>query len=270
MQRFLRLLFLCFALAATTAQAAFDHDHRGWTELLKKHVVLVDGGKASKVRYAGFAQDRPALKAYLDALAAVSRQEYDGWSKNQQLAFLLNSYNAFMIEKILTRYPDIKSVWDFGKVFGNPFKDRFFRLLGRDMTLDGIEHDTIRSPGSFDDPRIHFAVNCASIGCPMLREEAFVAARLDQQLEQQTVRFFADRSRNRYNPRTGALEVSSIFDWYGKDFARGWKGHNSLAQFLSKYADQLADTPEQQKVVREQKAGTSFLDYNWGLNDAKS
>ncbi len=270
MQQALRLVFLCFTLAAAGAHAAFDHRHEAWTELLKKHVVLVDGGKASKVRYGGFSQDRAALKAYLDSLSAVSQQEYDGWNKNQRLAFLINSYNAFMIEKILTRYPKIESVWDFGKIFGNPFKDKFFRLLGRDMNLDGIEHDTIRAPGSFDDPRIHFAVNCASIGCPMLREEAYVATRLDRQLDEQTVRFLSDRSRNRYDAQSGALEVSSIFDWYGKDFARGWKGYNSLAQFLSKYSDALADAPEQRNALREQQARISFLDYNWGLNDAKS
>lgn len=104
----------------------------------------------------------------------------------------------------------------------------------------------------------------------MLREEAFVAARLDQQLDQQTARFLSDRTRNRYNAQSAALEVSSIFDWYGKDFARGWKGYNSLAQFLSKHADKLADSPEQQGLIGEQKARVMFLDYDWGLNDAKS
>ena len=83
------------------------------------------------------------------------------------------------------------------------------------MSLDGIEHDTIRKPGVYDDPRIHFAVNCASIGCPALRNEAYVADRLDAQLEDQTKRFLSDRSRNRYVPESNTLEVSKIFDWYG-------------------------------------------------------
>ncbi len=122
------------------------------------------------MRYAGFVQDRSALKSYRDSLSQVSAAEHSGWSKAQQMAFLINAYNAFTIEKILTRYPDIQSIWDFGKLFGNPFKDRFFKLLGQDFSLDMIEHETLRKPGNFNEPRVHFAVNCASIGCPMLRE----------------------------------------------------------------------------------------------------
>jgi hypothetical protein len=95
----------------------------------------------------------------------------------------------------LTRYPDIRSVWDFGKVFNNPFRKRFFKMFGRDYSLDMIEHDTIRARGTYDDPRIHFAVNCASVGCPMLREEAYVGERLERQLDEQTARFLSDRSR---------------------------------------------------------------------------
>ncbi len=186
-------LFILHASAAN----AFDHSHAAWTALLKKHVVLVDGGKASKVDYAAVAQDRASLKAYLDSLSKVPPAEYAAWKKPEQLAFLINAYNAFTLEKILTRYPDLKSIRDFGSIFGNPWKDKFFTLLGKPMTLDGIEQDTIRAPGAFDEPRIHFAVNCASIGCPMLREEAYVADRIDRQLEEQAERFLSDRSRNR-------------------------------------------------------------------------
>ena len=263
------LLLLLTLLPLGSAGAAFDHAHPAWTDLLKKHVVVIDGGKTSQVRYTGFARDRAALQAYLDSLSAVAETEYQGWSKDQQLAFLLNAYNAFTIDKILQRYPDLKSIRDFGTFIGNPWKDKFFRLLGKPMHLDNIEHDTIRAPGAFDEPRIHFAVNCASIGCPMLREEAYVAPRLERQLEEQTVRFLSDRSRNRYDPASGRLEVSSIFDWYGKDFSRGWKGYHSVEQFLGRYADRLADDPAQQKNIREQKAGLKFLDYDWRLNDAK-
>ena len=150
--------------------------------------ILIDDGKASQVRYAEFAKDRAQLKAYLDSLSKVTESEFAGWSKPEQMAFLINAYNAFTIEKILTRYPDIKSIWDFGKVFGNPFKDRFFTLLGKEATLDRIEHETLRKKGVYDEPRVHFAVNCASIGCPMLREEAYVAERLEAQLEEQARR----------------------------------------------------------------------------------
>jgi hypothetical protein len=255
--------------------AQFDHAHAAWTALLKKHVVVRDDGRASQVRYAGFAQDRTALKAYLEALSRVGEAEFDGWSKAQRMSFLINAYNAYTIEKILTRYPDIRSIWDFGKVFGNPFKDEFFTFLGRRGSLDGIEHGMLRRKGAYDEPRVHFAVNCASIGCPMLREEAYVAERLDAQLEEQAVRFLSDRSRNRFNAATGALEVSRIFDWFKEDWTSGYRGLDGKAapirsreQFFARYAKLLADDPAAQKVVAEGRAPLAFLDYDWTLNDA--
>lgn len=231
--------------------------------------MVQDGGKSSRVNYAGFVRDRAQLKNYLDALSGVSGADFGNWSKPQQLAFLINAYNAFTVEKVLTRYPDLKSIRDFGKVIGNPWKDRFFTLFGRETTLDAIEHDMIRAPGRYEDPRIHFAVNCASIGCPMLREEAFVAARIDAQLDEQALRFMSDRSRNRFDASTRGLALSSIFDWYGKDFARGWKGYTSLDQWLAHHADQLTDRPEVRAMIRAGNLPVSFLDYDWRLNDAK-
>lgn len=263
--------FSLWLALAGGAWAQFDHSHAAWSALLKKHVVLLDGGKASQLRYAGMAADRAALKTYLDALAKVSEADYKAFNKNQQLAFLINAYNANMVEKILLRYPNIKSVWDYGKLIGNPFKDNFINLLGKKMTLDNIEHDTIRAPGSFDDPRIHFAVNCASIGCPMLREEAFVGERIDAQLEEQTVRFLSDRPRNRA-AADGKLEVSKIFDsrpWYGDDFRKGHKGFKTLESFFAKYADLLTDNAEHQKLIRDGKAPISHLEYDWGLNEVR-
>ncbi|MBI1990430.1 MAG: DUF547 domain-containing protein, partial [Betaproteobacteria bacterium] len=154
------LITLMLALPFARAHAQFDHQHKAWGELLKKHVVLIDGGKASQVRYAELARDRAALTAYLASLSRVSEAEFKSWGKEQQLAFLINAYNAHMVELILTRYPNIKSVWDFGKFFNNPFKNKFFTLFGRAFSLDNIEHDTIRAKGVYDDPRIHFAVSC--------------------------------------------------------------------------------------------------------------
>ena len=256
-------------LTTTAAWSQFDHSHAAWSALLKKHVVLVDGGKASQMRYAEITKDRAALKTYLETLAKVSEADFKGWNKNQQLAFLINAYNANMVEKILLRYPNIKSVWDYGKLIGNPFKDKFFKLFGRDFALDNIEHDTIRAKGVYDDPRIHMAVNCASIGCPMLREEAFIADKLDAQLEEQVTRFVSDKSRNRYSATGNALEVSEIFKWYSVDFTSGLKGIKSREQFFAKYANLLSDNAEHQKIIRDGKAEIRHLDYDWGLNDAK-
>jgi hypothetical protein len=268
------LLGAALGFGPLPAHGQFDHQHATWNALLKKHVVLVDGGKASQVRYADFARDRTALKSYLDALSKVTQPEFGGWSKPRQMAFLINAYNAYTVEKILTRHPDIKSIWDFGRVFGNPFKDRFFSLLGREFALDGIEHETLRRPGAYDEPRVHFAVNCASIGCPMLREEAYVAERLEAQLEEQTRRFLSDRSRNRY--ADGRLEVSMIFTWFKEDWMSGYRGFDgksaplqSREQFFAHYATLLADDPRHQELIRQQKAEIRPLDYDWGLNDAR-
>ena len=199
----------------------------------------------------------------------MTRAQFDAWAKPQQQAFLINAYNAFTIEKILTRYPDIKSIRDFGSVFGNPWKDKFFTLFGQPAYLDLIEHETLRKDGVYDDPRVHVSVVCASIGCPMLRSEAFTADKVDAQMEDGMKRFLSDRTRNRYNPQTKKLEISKIFDWYGKDFEKGHKGYTSVKGTMAKYADLLADKPEDRALVRGEKADVAFLDYDWSLNDAK-
>ena len=256
-----------FSLPALAQTAAFDHSHAAWTQLLKKHVVLLDGGKASQVRYAGMAADRAPLKAYLAQLSAVTPAALDAFSKPQQMAFLINAYNAFTVELILTRYPKLDSIRDLGSLLTKPWSIKNVPLLGTLLTLDNIEHDNLRTKGRFDDPRIHFAVNCASIGCPMLREEAFVAERLEAQLDEQALRFLSDRSRNRY--ADGKLEVSRIFDWYGGDFKLGHKGITSLPVFFARYATQLADAPADRERIKAQGVAVGFLEYDWKLNDAK-
>ncbi len=272
-----QLLFaLCLAtLPLSRAHAEFDHQHQAWNKLAKQTVVVSAGGSASRVRYRALAQDRDALKSYLASLSGVSGAEFKGWSKAQQMAFLINAYNAFTIDKILTRYPNLKSIREFGNVFGNPWKDKFFKLLGHEASLDQIEHEMLRAKGAYEDPRVHFALNCASVGCPMLREEAYVAERLDAQLEDQARRFLSDRSRNRYNPETRVLEVSKIFDWYKEDWSSGYAGIGknrvpivSREQYFARYSQLLSDKPDEQRLIGEQKAGIRFLDYDWNLNDA--
>jgi hypothetical protein len=263
-----RLLLLCLALCSGSALSqTFDHEHEVWDGLLKKHVAVLDGGRASQLRYAGMARDHAALKEYLEKISAVKDAEFDRWSRPLQEAFLINAYNAFTVEKVLSRYPDIKSIWDFGKLFGNPFKDRFFTLLGKKSSLDDIEHGLLRR--NYREPRVHFALNCASVGCPMLRGEAYVGYRLERQLEEQAVRFLSDRSRNRFTlggPEAGAaagtLQVSKIFDWYKEDF-------EPRAQYFARYAKVLAEDPAGQQLIASGKAPLSFLEYDWALNDAR-
>jgi len=260
MSRLARALGLTLALTAGAVSAqGFDQTHAAWSALLKKHVVLISDGRASQRDYAGMAKDHAALEAYLQALSGVPQVAFERWPKAQRMAFLINAYNAFTVEKILKRYPDIESIWDFGKIFGNPFKDEFFSLFGRPFSLDGIEHGML-----------------ASIGCPMLREEAYVAARLDAQLEEQAVRFLSDRSRNRYDPAQGALAVSKIFDWFKEDWQRGYRGFDgktppiaSRAEYFARYAALLADAPADQARIREGRAPLGFLEYDWRLNDVK-
>lgn len=259
----LRHVLAAVLLLVSNAASSFDHDHGRFADVLQSHVTWNAAGTGSSVDYAALQADPAMLETYLAELSAVTAEAYARWAKPQQLAFLINAYNAFTLKLILDNYP-IDSIRSIGSFWQNPWKRRFFSLLGQSMHLDQVEHDIIRAPGVFDDPRIHFAVNCASVGCPALRPEPFVAGRLDRQLEDGTRRFLADDSRNRF--RDGRLEISSIFDWYREDFEGGWRGADSLHAFLSLYADALA-LPEQ---ARGKLAGGSleihFLDYDWSLN----
>jgi hypothetical protein len=265
----MRTLLAALLVAFAPLAWALDHSHKAWDDLLKRHVRYVQNGNASQVAYAGFAKDRGQLKAVLDEYQKVTRAEFDGWTKPQQQAFLINTYNAFTVEKILTRYPNIKSIRDFGTVFGNPWKDKFFTLFGQPSYLDQVEHEILRKEGVYDEPRVHASVVCASIGCPMLRNEAFTAEKLEAQLEDGMRRFLSDRTRNRYSPQTKRLEVSRIFDWYGKDFERGHNGYTSVKAMLAKYADLLAEAPQDREAVRSQGVEVAFLEYDWALNDWK-
>jgi hypothetical protein len=263
----MRMMLAVLALALAGRAFAFDHAHRTWDALLKQHVVVAKDGTSSRVDYAGLRADQAALQGYLDELSSVTQAEYQGWKREQRLAFLINAYNAFTVKLILTRYPELASIRDLGSFLSSPWKKEFFTLLGVARSLDGVEHGLIRAPGAFDEPRIHFAVNCASLGCPMLRAEAYVAERLDAQLEDAARRFLSDRSRNRYDAASGTLLVSKIFDWYAGDFSVG--AAKSVPAFLARYADLLADEGPARAQLRDGRAALRFLDYDWRLNSVR-
>ena len=258
-----------FAGASLARAQAFDHGHAAWNAMLAKHVKTFSSGNASAVDYTAIKAEHATLKTYLGTLTAVSEAEYGKWAKPQKLAFLINAYNAFTVELILTRYPDLKSIKDLGSLLNSPWKPKWITLLGTKVSLDDIEHAMLRKRGDYDDPRVHFAVNCASIGCPALREEAFVASRLDAQMDEQTLRFISDRTRNRFNAQRGRLELSKIFDWYGEDFRLGHRGIASLQAFAGRYAEQLADVPADRERIRLGAVDIAFADYDWALNDAR-
>ena len=273
MMRIFAVLFFTLSTPLAVLAQSFDHSHATFTTLLKKHVVLVDGGKSSQVKYVALKNDRAGLKTYLDSLSKVTQAEFDGWSKPQQMAFLINAYNGFTLELIVAHHP-VKSIKDIGSFFDNRWKRKFFKLLGNDSYLDQIEHEWLRKPGRYNEPRVHYAVNCASIGCPMLREEAFTADKLDKQLEEQAVRFLSDRSRNRYD--NGKLEVSQIFNWFKEDWTSGYTGFDgktpaitSREDYFARYAKLLADKPDDQKKIADKAASITHLDYDWSINEAR-
>lgn len=263
------LMLLAAAAAATfsplgaLAQASFDHQYTDWSALLKKHVRWLPDGKQSRVDYKGFATDRAALKSVLATLSSVPQASFDGWSKAQRMAFLINAYNAFTVELILTKYPDLKSIKDLGSFIQSPWKKKFFSLLGEERTLDWIEHEQLRPV--YKEPRVHAAVNCASIGCPALRDEAFTATQLEAQLEDGMRRFMGDSTRNRVKGER--VEVSMIFKWFSEDFESGYNGFTRVEDVFAQYAAQLSDKPEDQARLRAKSLSVSYLDYDWSLNN---
>lgn len=241
--------------------------HESWNTLLAQHVSPINKGHSTSVDYQGFLAQRSQLKDYLKDLEQVSQSDFDQWSDNKKLAFLINAYNAWTVELILTEYPDLKSIRDLGSFFRSPWAKSFIPLLGDTYSLDDIEHELIRGDNKYQEPRIHFAVNCASIGCPALREEAYDESRLDNQLEEQTQRFLSDTSRNYIQDKQ--LYLSSIFKWYKGDFEKGFRGANSLESFLLLYPESLKLTKNQRTTLANNDMEIDFLDYDWQLNDVK-
>jgi hypothetical protein len=234
-----------------------------WNHLLEQHVHVIDNGHASQVDYAGMQAEHAQLDQYTRSLSKVSQTQFDHWNKHAQMAFLINAYNAFTVQLILTSWPKLDSIKDLGGWFSSPWKKRFFTLLGKKRTLDEVE-GMLRKPGRYDDPRIHFAINCASIGCPMLQPHAYTGKQLDQQLDQATADFLGDHKRNRYDAKEGVLNVSKIFDWYADDFRRGSAG--PVRKFLAAHARQLSDDATARTRIANGNFEIGYLDYNWQLN----
>ncbi|MGE0634151.1 MAG: DUF547 domain-containing protein [Pseudobdellovibrionaceae bacterium] len=227
--------------------------------------VIVEG-PASYVDYGTLKRNRRDFDLYVGSLETVTGSEFSGLSEQERLAFLINAYNAITIKLILDNYPvasikDIKVPFNLKNPTRSPWKYEFFRLFMEDRTLDDIEHGIVRK--KFNEPRIHFALVCASKGCPALKNEAFVADRLNEQLEDAARTFLKDKTRNRFEPTEKTLYLSSIFKWYGSDFE---KNGGSIKGFVS---SRMAATPEEAKAIRDPSVKIKFLDYDWSLNDKK-
>jgi len=233
--------------------APFDHDHAAWTRVLEQYAP------SGSVDYAGLKRTAPAdFSDYLRSLASVRRAEYAAWTRDQQLAFWINAYNAWTVQLILDHYP-LKSIRSIGLLPGAAFRKDFIpleRLQGDTLSLGDIEHDILR--GQFEAPRIHFAIVCASKSCPVLRKEAYRAADLDAQLQDAARTFIRDTSRNRFDADTRTLWLSSIFDWFGADFVRDGMTLQEV------YASHVG--AEAAAAVRAGPVQVEFLDYDWSLN----
>lgn len=237
-------------LTCTHSAQGFDHEHQLLTEVLQSRVS--DG----RVDYAGLKRSPAKLNAYLESLAEVPKAEYDEWTRDQRMAFLINLYNAATLDLIVDHYP-VESIKDIGGFFGSPWGQEVVSLWGDKTTLDHVEHGLLRP--EFEEARIHFAVNCASIGCPDLRREAYQADKLDAQLEQQTRAFLRDRSRNRYEAAEDTLYLSPIFKWYSEDFV---EASGSVADFVGPYMKAAG-----RQAVERGDPSIRYTSYDWDLNE---
>ena len=210
-------------------------NHKLFDGFLGAHVS--SGGT---VNYSGMKKKEADLDAYFTSLEKTKITT--AWSRNDKLAFWINTYNAYTIKLILNNYP-VNKITDL--YAGKPWDYKWIKLDGKTLSLNNIENDIIRP--DFKDPRIHFAVNCAAKSCPPILKSAFTASNLEKQLESQTKKFI---NNNQYNTLgKSEIVVSKIFDWYGSDFG-------NVASFISRYAD----------ITVKPTAKVKFNEYDWSLN----
>lgn len=223
--------------------------HAGFDALLKKHV-----NSEGWVNYEGFKNDRAALQRYLDLIQ--QNAPGNSWTEADKLAYWINAYNAFTIELVLQHYP-VASIKDIGSKIQIPFVNtpwdvKFIKIGGKELDLNNIEHSILRK--EFEEPRIHFAINCASYSCPVLRAEAYTGEKLEQQLREQAESFINDERRNKIS--SSGAELSKLFTWFSGDFTK----KTSLIEFINRYA----------KVKLTDKTRISYIEYDWRLNDSKN
>ena len=239
MKLYITTLTLLFSLSISFGSEKADHSI--FNDLLKKHVSAT-----GNVSYKGFKKDISKFDEYLIELREHAPQK--DWTKAERKAFYINTYNAYMIKFILTKYPvkspkdakfSGKDIWHFRMVQVGPQK----------YDLTQIEDNILRTMG---DPRIHFAINCGARSCPKLLNEAYVAEKLNAQLTRVTKSFLANETHNELSPKK--VKISKIFEWYGDDFK---KGDNTIIKFLNKYSE----------VTIREDAKIEFKEYNWSLNE---
>jgi hypothetical protein len=256
------LLTVCFGPAGSGLGAevipptGFDHTHSAWNEALDKYL-----GDDGKVQYTQIKAEISAplnpYSTYLAQLTAVKAPDFEKWTKEQQLAFLINAYNALTIKLVVDHYP-VATIDDIGSVFKSPGEKPFFSLFdGTVKTLDELEKKQLRV--RTQDPRVYIALNKAAISSPRLATDAYAAIRLNDQLDEASRDFLADKTLNQYEPKSGTLWLSRVFDWYAEDFDGPYGG---VVKFVDKYG------PENAKKAIASSGKIRFLKFNNGLNDA--
>jgi len=242
------LFFVLLLLCQNTLGQGKTPSHNLYNRLLQKNVT-----KEGKVNYKSFIKDSIEFNQYLKILSTNPPNEKT-WTREEQMAYWINVYNAFTI-RLITKYYPIKSIKDIGSSIQVPFVntpwDIKFITIGKEkMDLNNIEHGILRK--KFDDPRIHMALVCASKSCPILLNEAYDPKRLDEQFAKQTKAFLTDSYRNKI--RANSAQLSMIFKWYNTDFN---KNGSSVWNFINKYSST--------KINADTKI--SYLDYDWNLNE---
>lgn len=241
-------LLLLAAVAAPAARAA-QVNNTPYAELLAKY------NEDGLVNYTGLKEQHAKLKKYLDYLASINPDEL---ARNDAFAYYINLYNAATLDIVLDNYPGIESIKDIGGILGSPWKKDFIRLNGKSVSLDYIEHGILRPV--YMDPRVHFAVNCASMGCPPLHGEPFEGATLDFTLDELTRNVMADPSQTRLEDEE--LFVNKVFDWFGGD----WGSKQEKIGFVRQYAPKKL-AAKIGKLGRQ--LNLEYSDWDWTLNDSK-
>ncbi len=250
MKNGIRILLVLFGFIAVNASAAqFDQTHAMFSALLKRHV------KDGRVDYRALKADPAPLRLYLRKASLVQEGEFNRWSKNDRLAFLLNLYNAATLQLILDNYP-VKSIKDIGGFFSGPWKQKVVKLFGETTTLDQLEHGIIRP--NYSEARAHFALVCGAKGCPPLRPEAYLGVRLDNQLDEQGRIFLGQSQKNRVDAAAGRVYLSPIFSWFDEDFE---KQSGSVLNFVKPFFGKA----HQAAFVK--RPSIKYTDYDWTLND---
>ncbi len=241
---YLLLFLIFFSLSVYPPAAKAGTDNAVFARLLKKYVIN------SRVDYDGFKKDEETLDRYLEIL---SHSDTAAFSEKEAFAFYINAYNAFTIKLILTKYPGIDSIKDIGGFFSGPWDIEFVRLKDKTISLGDIEHKILRPV--FKDPRVHFAINCASKSCPPLRNEPYEPDRLDEQLNRQAKDFI--NADGNIVIKGSTVYISKIFKWFKKDFKNG------AIPFIRSHASKplKAKLDAAGKDIR-----IKYQDYDWSLN----